>query len=101
MHLLALTGSLRAGSRNTRILEAVARLAPAEVNVTLYRSFDTLPAFSPDLESEALPAEVQALRDLLASADALLVCSPEYAHGVPGAFKNALDWLVGVGLERE
>ncbi len=100
MHLLALSGSLRAGSRNTSVLRAAALLAPPGVAVTVFHELDALPHFNPDLEVAAPPPAVLALRTRLAGADALLVCSPEYAHGVPGSFKNALDWLVGVGLER-
>ena len=96
MHVLTVSGSLRAVSSNGSVLEAVAALAPAHVTVTRYAGLADLPAFNPDLDGEGavLPRAVAAWRALIASADVLVVCSPEYAHGVPGALKNALDWLV-------
>lgn len=96
MHVLAVSGSLRAGSSNTAVLEAARQLAPAGVTVTLYDGLAALPAFNPDVEEAGeLPGEVRELRGRVAESDALVVCSPEYAHGVPGSLKNLLDWLVG------
>ena len=94
--ILAISGSLRAKSSNTEVLRAAALLAPASVRVTLFAGLGDLPPFNPDLDGEGAipPAPVQALRRQVAAADALLICSPEYAHGVPGVLKNALDWLV-------
>ena len=94
LRLLAISGSLRAKSINTAVLTALQALAPANVSVTLYAGLGTLPHFNPDLDVEPLPAPVVALRQAVRSADALVICSPEYAHGVPGVLKNALDWLV-------
>jgi chromate reductase len=98
MHLLAVSGSLRAGSSNTTLLEAAARLAPPDVEITLWDGLASLPHFNPDLESPdptVLPPPVAAWRAAVAAADALLLSTPEYAGGLPGSFKNALDWLVG------
>jgi NAD(P)H-dependent FMN reductase len=98
VHLLAISGSLRAGSSNTALLTAAARLAPPRVTVELYPSVAVLPHFDPDLDAPdggRLPDQVTALRGLVGRADGLLLSAPEYAHGLPGAFKNALDWLVG------
>ncbi|WP_083444648.1 NADPH-dependent FMN reductase [Herbaspirillum rhizosphaerae] len=92
--VLTLSGSLRAASSNTALLEAAAALAPAQLDLALYRPWGELPSFNPDLEG-AEPAEVLHFRTALRDADAVLIASPEYAHGVPGAFKNALDWVVG------
>jgi NAD(P)H-dependent FMN reductase len=94
MKLLALCGSLRAASINAALLRAVARLAPAGVEVAVFPSLRALPLFDPDLEPDA-PAAVRALHDAIAGADGLVIASPEYAHGVSGTMKNALDWLVG------
>ena len=91
--LLALSGSLRARSRNSALLRAAAAVAPATVSVTLYGELGTLPPFNPDLDPQHLPS-VQALAHLVGGADGLLFACPEYAHGVPGVLKNALDWLV-------
>lgn len=94
MKILAISGSLRAASLNSALLRAVARLAPAGISVVLYRGLGDLPLFNPDIEASD-PAPVASLRGQILSADALLIASPEYAHGVAGAMKNALDWMVG------
>jgi chromate reductase, NAD(P)H dehydrogenase (quinone) len=93
MNILALSGSLRARSINTALLSATARLAVPLDIVTLYCGLGDLPLFNPDMESLA-PRVVEDFRAQVAMADALLIASPEYAHGVSGAIKNALDWLV-------
>ena len=94
--ILAISGSLRARSSNTEALRAAARLAPSTVSVKMFDGLDALPQFNPDLDTEGAspPAAVRDLRTQVGAADALLICSPEYAHGVPGSLKNALDWLV-------
>jgi chromate reductase, NAD(P)H dehydrogenase (quinone) len=95
MRILAMSGSLRAKSSNTAVLTAAARLAPPGVEVVLYDGLAGLPHFNPDLDTDHPPAPVLALRRQIASCQGLLICSPEYARGVAGAMKNALDWLVG------
>jgi NAD(P)H-dependent FMN reductase len=94
MHLLAISGSLRTRSSNTIVLKALARLAPPGCEVRLFEGLGTLPLFNPDLDVEPLPAPVVQLRALIGAADGVIICSPEYARGVAGALKNALDWLV-------
>jgi NAD(P)H-dependent FMN reductase len=94
--VVALSGSLRAASSNTALLQAAAVLAPPSLRISLYPAWAELPPFSPDAEGAEPPA-VLAFRAALREADAVLIASPEYAHGVPGAFKNALDWVVGSG----
>jgi chromate reductase len=76
------------------LLRAAARLAPSGISVELYRDLGALPLFNPDLEIED-PRPVAALRQRIIASDAVLIASPEYAHGVTGAIKNALDWMVG------
>ncbi|HET6806811.1 MAG TPA: NADPH-dependent FMN reductase [Frateuria sp.] len=93
--VLCLSGSLRRRSANTAALQAAQALAPAGLELVLYGGLDALPLFNPDVEVEALPPVATALREAVGQADALLIACPEYAHGVPGAFKNLLDWLVG------
>jgi NAD(P)H-dependent FMN reductase len=95
MHLLALSGSLREGSFNTQALRALQDLAPAGVTITIYDGVGTLPHFNPDVESVALPNVIREFRRQVEAAGGLVVACPEYAHGLPGSFKNALDWLVG------
>lgn len=93
MKILALSGSLRADSINSALLRAVARLAPVEIKVTVYRGLGDLPLFNPDVEDQPIKP-VTNFHSQVADADALLIASPEYAHGVTGTIKNALDWLV-------
>jgi chromate reductase len=98
MRLLAISGSLRAGSSNTALLQAARLVAPCDVEIVLYEGLGDLPAFNPDLdtvEGDPLPTIVRELRAQVGSADGILICSPEYAHGIPGSLKNLLDWLVG------
>ena len=94
--VLAISGSLRARSTNTEALRAAAFVAPASLRVEMYPGLASLPHFNPDLDVEGAvaPNSVERLRAQVGVADALLISSPEYAHGVPGALKNALDWLV-------
>jgi chromate reductase, NAD(P)H dehydrogenase (quinone) len=94
LELLAISGSLRQRSSNTELLRAAALLAPDGVTIRLYDELDKLPHFNPDFE-DSLPDVVQTLRRRVGLAAGLLICSPEYARGVAGSFKNALDWLVG------
>ena len=94
LRVLALSGSLRATSINTAVLLTAQSLALAGLTVTLCRGLGDLPHFNPDLDNATPPADVVALREAIDFADALLFCTPEYAHGVPGTLKNALDWLV-------
>lgn len=94
MRILAISGSIRASSSNTLLVRAIARLAPPDMEITLYEGLADLPHFTPDLDGDNPPASVHALRKLLQEADAVLICTPEYAFGVPGSLKNALDWTV-------
>ena len=94
MKLLAISGSLRATSSTAAIARAIARVAPPGVSVELYEGVGALPHFSPDLDVEPLPASIAELRAAVGRSDALAIVSPEYAHGMPGSLKNALDWLV-------
>lgn len=80
-------------SINTALLRATRRLAPAGMTVTLFEGIGALPLFNPDSELTP-PINVEAFRAAVADADALIFASPEYAHGVTGVIKNALDWLV-------
>ena len=96
MRLLAISGSLRRASTNTAALEALARLAPEGVKVLVYGDLAKLPPFNPDddVEDKPKPEPGETLRALVDGSDALVIAAPEYAHGLPGALKNALDWLV-------
>lgn len=95
--MLAISGSLRAASANTMLLRAAAQLVPTGVTVALYDGLDSLPHFSPERDTASAPDAVTALRAQLRAADAVLICTPEYAHGIPGVLKNMLDWVVSSG----
>jgi NAD(P)H-dependent FMN reductase len=81
-------------SSNAALLRAASSVAPPGTEILLYRGIGGLPHFSPDLDVDPLPAPVAALRAQIGAVDALVISSPEYAHGIPGSLKNALDWLV-------
>lgn len=93
MKILAISGSLRAASINSMLLRVMAEVAPPGITVLLYRDLGQLPIFNPDVTEP--PPLVASLRDQLIAADAVVIASPEYAHGVSGAIKNGLDWMVG------
>lgn len=96
LKLLALSGSLRRASYNTAAIAALQILAPRDRELTI-GSIAELPLFNPDLDAESIPALTE-LVDALRESDGLIIASPEYAHGISGPLKNALDWLVG-GVE--
>lgn len=98
MRFLTISGSLRSGSSNAKLLRAAAMIAPAGIEIVAYDGIGDLPHFNPDLDEGTPPHAVANLRAEVARADAVMISSPEYAHGVPGTLKNALDWLVG-GVE--
>jgi chromate reductase, NAD(P)H dehydrogenase (quinone) len=90
--VLAVSGSLRAGSHNTSLLRAAADAAPDGVELELWEGIGDLPIYDQDLEGVELPAAVARLREDWGSADALLFATPEYNGSVPGGLKNAVDW---------
>jgi chromate reductase, NAD(P)H dehydrogenase (quinone) len=93
--ILLISGSLRKGSTNSAALRTVLRVAPGSVEAVLYEGLPALPAFNPDTDGDPLPAAVADLLEEIRAADGLLLSTPEYAGGLPGAFKNLLDWTVG------
>ncbi|MCU1751955.1 NADPH-dependent FMN reductase [Pseudomonas sp. 6D_7.1_Bac1] len=93
VQLLAISGSLRAASSNSALLRAAERLSPEGLSIKHYLEVGQLPHFDPDLADDP-PQIVAALRGIIAKADGILISCPEYARGIPGSFKNALDWLV-------
>lgn len=97
MRILGVAGSLRKVSLNRAVLEATAELCPPGLALQVFDGLASLPHFNPDLDQAVAPEPVVAFRRLILSADALLLCTPEYAFGVPGSLKNALDWLVSSG----
>jgi len=95
VEILAVSGSLRRASSNTRLLLAAMRVAPADMAIVLHTGIGDLPPINPDLDDDDPPPPVRTWRALVKGSDGLLISSPEYAGGVPGVLKNALDWLVG------
>jgi chromate reductase, NAD(P)H dehydrogenase (quinone) len=96
MQILAISGSLRANSSNTAILKALVGLVPDGVSISMYKGIGDLPHFNPEIDNGQLAA-VNDWRRQLQAADGVIFCTPEYAHGVPGVLKNALDWIVSSG----
>ena len=94
LKLPAISGSLRAVSSNTNLLLAAQALAPPHMAIEFYAGLASLPHFNPDDDGDPLPAAVVDLRARINAADGLLISSPEYARGVAGVMKNALDWMV-------
>jgi NAD(P)H-dependent FMN reductase len=95
--ILGISGSLSASSANTAVLALAATRLPAPDKLVVHPPLDALPHFNPDHDTDPAPAPVTALRAAVADADAVVVATPEYAGGMPGVLKNALDWLVGSG----
>jgi NAD(P)H-dependent FMN reductase len=99
VRILLVSGSLRAGSTNTALLQTAHAVAPAGVVTTIYEELNGLPHFNPDddVEGQPLPEAAADLRAQLDVVDAILFSTPEYAGALPGSFKNFLDWTVGGG----
>lgn len=94
IRLLGISGSLRNSSANSTILRAIGQLLPTDVDFEIFQGLDLLPHFSP--ERNETP-DVTAFKKKLANANGVIICTPEYAFGVPGVLKNALDWTVSTG----
>jgi chromate reductase, NAD(P)H dehydrogenase (quinone) len=97
VRVLAICGSLQSHSANLELLRVAERLAPTNLTLTIFDGLRTLPHFNPDLESAAPPETVHVWRAAIVMCDALLIASPEYGHSLPGALKNAIDWVIGSG----
>ena len=94
INILAISGSTRKQSSNLNLINAIAKLAADKFRLTIYEGLTELPHFNPDLDNEDAPLQVANLRKQLRDADGILICTPEYAMGVPGTLKNAIDWTV-------
>jgi chromate reductase, NAD(P)H dehydrogenase (quinone) len=101
LRILAVSGSLRAGSHNTSLLRAAADAAPAGIEVDLFdpAGIADLPLYDQDLNAGDVPASVTRLREAWAAADAILFATPEFNGSVPGGLKNAVDWASRPRLE--
>lgn len=92
--ILAIPGSLRANASSNLILKTIISFVPKDSSIEVYDSVGTLPHFN---DPDQVPPEVTAFKEKIRKADAVLICTPEYAFGIPGSLKNALDWTVGSG----
>lgn len=92
--ILCISGSLRQGSSNSKILAYIAQQFGLAANFEVYNGLDLLPFFSPERDIEPAHPEVANFRTQLKQVNGILICTPEYAFGVPGVLKNALDWTV-------
>ncbi len=97
MKVLGICGSLQAESANLSLLKRAVTLAPASMQIEIFDGIRDLPHFNPDLEGNETHQAVKTLRKALSACDALLIASPEYGHSLPGALKNAIDWVIGSG----
>ncbi|HEX5655110.1 MAG TPA: NAD(P)H-dependent oxidoreductase [Chitinophagaceae bacterium] len=92
--IVAISGSTRLHSTNLGLINAIIDLFSENYDFRIFRGLSDLPHFNPDLDTDNVPQAVSDFRNLLRSADGILICTPEYAMGVPGTLKNAIDWTV-------
>ncbi len=95
--VLAISGSTRKGSSNELILKQLSA-AHGYIEFDFYTELAELPHFNPDLDADPLPAQVQSLRNRIQNSDGVLICTPEYIFALPGALKNAIEWLVSTTI---
>jgi chromate reductase, NAD(P)H dehydrogenase (quinone) len=95
--ILAISGSLRDRSTNTKLLTVIVQFSPDIIALLPSETIANLPQFNPDLDVDPAIDSVQIWREQLRHADGVIFCTPEYAQGVPGSLKNALDWIVSSG----
>lgn len=91
-NVVGLAGSLRSGSYNRALLRTATEIAPPTLHIDIHE-LDGIPLYNSDVEAGGIPPSVVQLREAIRNADALLIATPEYNHGVPGVLKNTIDWL--------
>jgi NAD(P)H-dependent FMN reductase len=102
MQILGICGSLQSHSNNLALLRVAAATVPAGVELIVFDGVRALPHFNPALEAVEVPESVTEWRNAVATSDALFITCPEYGFSLPGALKNAIDWVIGSGeLERK
>ncbi len=92
--VLAISGSTRQNSSNHSLIKAISALSEQQFDVSVYNEIANLPQFNPDNDNENVASEVADFRKQLDNAEGVIICTPEYAHGVPGTLKNAIDWTI-------
>jgi NAD(P)H-dependent FMN reductase len=90
--IVAIAGSLRQASYNAALVRAATEVAPAQVQIEV-ASIRDIPLYDAELEASGMPDAVDRLKERVATADGLLLASPEYNNSIPGVFKNAIDWM--------
>lgn len=99
-NILAISGSTKSGSTNNLILDGIAERHAGRAEVNFYK-IEHLPFFNPDLDNENPPAEVVHFRNLIANADGVVICTPEYVFSLPGVLKNAIEWTISTTVFSE
>ena len=92
--IVAISGSTRQNSINDCLIKAIADLSATSLDITIFNGIANLPQFNPDNDNDNVDKEVDDFRQQLKNADGVIICTPEYAHGVPGTLKNAIDWTI-------
>jgi len=92
MRVLAISGSLRRDSYNTKLLRAAEELLPASFELEYFDELELVPPYNEDRDTDEAPLAAAHLRDRIAAADALLIATPEYNSSIPGQLKTAVDW---------
>jgi chromate reductase, NAD(P)H dehydrogenase (quinone) len=92
VRILAISGSLRRESLNTKLLLASEELLPADSELVFYEELESVPPYNEDRDTDEAPVAAARLREAIAEADALLIATPEYNSSIPGQLKNAMDW---------
>lgn len=98
--ILAISGSVRNGSSNHKLISLFASNISDIADVELYKGIDILPHFNPDLTDHP-PIEVTDFRQMVVNADAVLICTPEYIFSIPGSLKNAIEWCVSTTIFKD
>src|SRR5277367_5713561 len=93
INVLTVSGSLRKGSFNTALMRALPTLAPAGLQFSEAPPYDGMPFYNADAQAKGFPADVTNFADAIRRADAVVIVAPEYNWTIPGALKNALDWV--------
>lgn len=93
-NILAIIGSAGKHSANLKLVERIAELTRDELDINIFDSLSSLPHFSPELSIEGTPEPVLEFRQLVAAAEGILICTPEYIFSIPSGLKNAIEWCV-------
>jgi len=96
--ILAISGSLSAGSANLKLINYLKELMKDRFDLNLFEGVSELPHFNPDLDTDSPPGVIVSFRKQLEEADGLLICTPEYVFSLPGSLKNAIEWCVSTTI---